>query len=72
MLRVAVLRGCRRAELCGFRWADAELDKPYLDPVTGKARNGAVLTVNRGCRQSVGASSGDSMANAPSSAAVAM
>ena len=24
MLRVAVLRGCRRAELCGFRWVDAQ------------------------------------------------
>jgi len=47
MFRVAVLRGCRRGELCGFRWADAELDKPYRDPVTGKKRNGAVLTVER-------------------------
>ena len=34
-LRVGVLRGCRRAELCGFRWANAELDKPYRDPATG-------------------------------------
>jgi integrase len=47
MLRVGVLRGCRRGELCGFRWADAELDKPYRDPATGKRRNGAVLVVRR-------------------------
>ena len=47
MFRVGVLRGCRRAELCGFRWADAELDKPYRDPVTGEQRSGAVLVVRR-------------------------
>lgn len=47
MFRVAVLRGCRRGELCGFRWADAELDKPYGDPAPGEGRNGAVLTVER-------------------------
>jgi integrase len=47
MFRVAVLRGCRRGELCGFRWADAELDKPYRDPATGQERIGAVLTVER-------------------------
>lgn len=47
MLRVGVLRGCRRAELCGFRWADAEMEKPYRDPTTGKQRLGAVLVVRR-------------------------
>jgi integrase len=47
MFRVAVLRGCRRGELCGFRWSDAELDKPYADPATGEGRKGAVLTVDR-------------------------
>ena len=47
MFRVAVLRGCRRGELCGFRWADAEMDKPYRDPATGEERKGAVLTVER-------------------------
>ena len=47
MFRVAVLRGCRRGELCGFRWADAELDKPYRDPASGEERTGAVLTVER-------------------------
>jgi integrase len=47
MFRVAVLRGCRRGELCGFRWADAELDKPYSDPATGEERKGAVLSVER-------------------------
>jgi integrase len=31
----------------GFRWADAELDKPYRDPATGKQRQGAVLVVRR-------------------------
>jgi integrase len=44
MFRVAVLRGCRRGELCGFRWAVSEMDKPYRDPATGEARKGAVLT----------------------------
>ncbi len=39
--------GCRRAELCGFRWADTELDKPYRDPATGEERMGAVLDVER-------------------------
>jgi integrase len=47
MFRVAVLRGCRRGELCGFRWADAELDKPYRDPSTGEERKGALLAVER-------------------------
>ena len=47
MFRVAVLRGCRRGELCGFHWADAELDKPYRDPATGEERTGALLTVER-------------------------
>ena len=47
MLRVAVLRGCRRAELCGFRWADAELAKPCQDPASGKQRLGALLVVRR-------------------------
>jgi hypothetical protein len=47
MFRVAVLRDCRRGELCGFRWADTEMDKPYRDPATGEARKGAVLTVER-------------------------
>jgi integrase len=30
MFRIAVLRGNRRGELCGFRWADADLDAGYL------------------------------------------
>jgi len=30
MFRVMVLRGCRRAELCGFRWAYADLDRGVL------------------------------------------
>jgi integrase len=30
MLRVAVLRGLRRGELCGLRWADADLDAGVL------------------------------------------
>jgi len=30
MFRVMVLRGCRRAELCGFRWAGADLDRGVL------------------------------------------
>jgi integrase len=47
IFRVAVLRGCRRGELCGFRWANAEMDKPYRDPATGEERTGAVLTVER-------------------------
>jgi integrase len=47
MFRIAVLRGCRRGELCGFRWADTELDKPYRDPATGQERTGALLTVER-------------------------
>jgi integrase len=47
MFRVAELRGCRRGELCGFRWADTEIDKPYRDPATGEARKGGVLTVER-------------------------
>ena len=47
MYRVAILRGCRRAELCGFRWAGADLDVPYRDPETGEMEKGAVLTVAR-------------------------
>ena len=30
MFRVMVLRGCRRAELCGFRWSFADLDHGVL------------------------------------------
>jgi integrase len=30
MFRIAVLRGGRRGELCGFRWAGADLDAGYL------------------------------------------
>jgi integrase len=30
MLRVMVLRGCRRAELCGFRWSFADLEQRVL------------------------------------------
>ena len=30
MFRVMVLRGCRRAELCGFRWSFADLDQGVL------------------------------------------
>jgi integrase len=30
MFRVAVLCGCRRAELCGFRWSFADLDQGIL------------------------------------------
>ena len=30
MFRVMVLRGCRRAELVGFRWAGADLDRVVL------------------------------------------
>jgi len=47
MFRVAVLRGPRRAELCGFRWAGSRLDVPYRDPVTGEMRHGAALLVAR-------------------------
>lgn len=45
--RVMVLTGCRRAELCGFRWAGAGLEVPYRDPETGEQRTGVVLTVAR-------------------------
>ena len=45
MFRVMVLSGCRRAELCGFRWSWADLEVPYGDPETGRERVGAVLTV---------------------------
>jgi integrase len=45
--RVMVLTGCRRAELCGFRWAGADLEVPYRDFETGERRTGAVLTVAR-------------------------
>jgi integrase len=47
MLRIAVLRGCRRAELCGFRWAGAKLERSYRDPTSGEERTGAVLVVER-------------------------
>jgi integrase len=47
MFRVAVLRAARRAELCGFRWADSVLEKPYRDPETGEERMGALLAVER-------------------------
>lgn len=30
MFRIAVLHGCRRAELCGFRWSYADLDRGVL------------------------------------------
>lgn len=30
MFRIAVLRGARRGELCGFRWSGADLDTGYL------------------------------------------
>lgn len=43
MFRVAVLRAPRRAELCGFRWVDCDLEKPYLDPESGEERMGALL-----------------------------
>ena len=45
--RVMILNGCRRAELCGLRWAGADLEVPYRDPETGQERTGAVLTVAR-------------------------
>jgi integrase len=45
--RVMILNGCRRAELCGLRWAGADLEVPYRDPETGGQRTGAVLTVAR-------------------------
>jgi integrase len=47
IFRVAVLRAPRRAELCGFRWADSDLEKPYPDPQTGKELTGALLGVER-------------------------
>lgn len=47
MFRVMVLSGCRRTELCGFRWAFADLEVPYPTPETGEQRTGAVLTVRR-------------------------
>ena len=47
MFRVGVLRAPRRAELCGFRWADSVLEKPYRDPETGEGRMGALLCVER-------------------------
>ena len=40
MFRVAVLRACRRAELCGFRWADSDLEKPYRDPADRRGAHG--------------------------------
>src|SRR5262249_8646485 len=30
MFRIAVLRGARRGELCGFRWSGADLDRGVL------------------------------------------
>jgi len=30
MFRIAVLRGARRGELCGFRWAGTDLDRGVL------------------------------------------
>jgi integrase len=45
--RVMVLTGCRRAELCGFRWAFADLEVPYQDPKTGEPLTGAVLAVEK-------------------------
>ncbi len=30
MFRIMVLRGCRRAELCGFRWSGADLERGVL------------------------------------------
>ena len=47
MFRVAVLRATRQAELCGFRWADTELEKPYRDPESGEERTGVLLGVER-------------------------
>jgi integrase len=47
MFRVAVLRAPRRAELCGFRWTDSDLEKPYLDTETGAECMGALLGVKR-------------------------
>ena len=47
MLRVGVLRAPRRAEMCGFRWANSVLSKPYPDPATGEERMGALLDVER-------------------------
>jgi transposase InsO family protein len=46
-LRVGVLRAARRAELCGFRWADTVLERPYIDPETAGERMGALLGVER-------------------------
>jgi hypothetical protein len=47
MFRIAVLRDPRRAELRGFRWTDAVMEKPYRDPETGEERLGAILPVWR-------------------------
>jgi integrase len=47
LYRVMVLGGCRRSEVCGFRWAGADLEVPYTDPDTGEQRLGAGLTVKR-------------------------
>ena len=47
MFRVAVLRATRGAELCGSRWTDTDLEKPYPAPETGKERSGALLGVER-------------------------
>lgn len=47
LYRVMVLGAARRSEVCGFRWAFADLEVPYADPETGEPRLGAVLTVKR-------------------------
>jgi hypothetical protein len=47
MFRAGVLRAARRAELCGFRWADSVLEKPYRAPATGEERKGTALAVKR-------------------------
>lgn len=48
MLRIAVLRGARRGELCGLRWADTDLDRGVLT-VTGTVLQllGKVVTGGR-------------------------
>ena len=52
--RVMVLRGCRRAELCGFRWAGADLDRGVLTVARPILQLGGKLHEETGAKSQAG------------------
>jgi len=52
--RVMVLRGCRRAELCGFRWSFADLDRGVLTVARPILQLGGTLHEEAGAKSRAG------------------